>query len=333
MRDLFQQAHSFNTDIGDWDTARVTNVPFMFRGADFSAMAFDRDIGRWDTSKVFRFDSMFFNHPVFNQPLGAWDTSARGAEPISKGRRRTAEGGGDVEVILSSMFQNAKAFDQNISAWDTSKVTNANEMFFDASSFDQDLSGWDTQQMVDVDPEGFGLEGCHDFATQSGCNQTRREAHPSIETCGAEFEKCAPCRINPNSGSKCYECDTDAECSDKIGFTCQDYSCVGGYKCEADGDCPDGVGADVENGKCVAPGPGADKYCYLKDHRQTLNGNWTCSDDSDCLEWNMGSYYYYCQYYQEQEPRGWCAPKSCTFNADCDYEPMICRDAVCYSEE
>ena len=126
-------------------------------------MAFDRDIGRWDTSKVVTFSSMFRNHPVFNQPIGSWEISARAGE-----------------ISMNDMFHKATSFNQNIATWNVSKVTSMNEMFFDATSFNQDLSSWKSAPGVERE--------CTDFAAGSDCPEveaTKTCSLPNYDDCVA----------------------------------------------------------------------------------------------------------------------------------------------------
>ena len=65
---------SFNAPIGDWNTARVTNMKSMFR----DATAFNQDISGWNVSNVTNMANMFYfsiGSPKFNQDLRRWRPS------------------------------------------------------------------------------------------------------------------------------------------------------------------------------------------------------------------------------------------------------------------
>ena len=51
----FAEKTTFNGDIGNWNTAQVTNMRAMF----VSASAFNQDIGSWNTEKVTDYGFMF----------------------------------------------------------------------------------------------------------------------------------------------------------------------------------------------------------------------------------------------------------------------------------
>ena len=61
---------TFNGDISNWNTGKVTNMQNMFR----SASAFNQDIGNWNTAQVTTMYYMFYS-TAFNQDIGSWDTS------------------------------------------------------------------------------------------------------------------------------------------------------------------------------------------------------------------------------------------------------------------
>ncbi|CAB9517737.1 Inherit from NOG: embryo development ending in birth or egg hatching [Seminavis robusta] len=122
----YDNAGTFNYDIGGWDVSQVVSFQNMFYGASM----FDQDISGWDTSKVTNLANMFYHASSFNQELSAWDVSQVQA--------------------MGNMFRGATSFDQNISGWDTSNVQTMLNMFNAASVFNQDVSGWDVTSVTDV---------------------------------------------------------------------------------------------------------------------------------------------------------------------------------------
>jgi surface protein len=130
---LFQEAsYDFNQNISSWDVSNVTNMSFMFMGAQ----SFNQDIGNWDVSNVTDMSIMFDYAKSFNQDIGNWDV-------------------GNV-TNMSSMFWWASSFNQDIGNWDVSNVTEMGGMFFAAGSFNQDLTQWCVSQFTTM-PNNFSL--------------------------------------------------------------------------------------------------------------------------------------------------------------------------------
>ena len=102
---LFFRNHTFNQDIGNWDTSNVTNMNGMFH----EAHAFNQPLNNWDTSKVTNMSYMFNWAKAFKQPLNNWDTSK--------------------VTTMQSMFYQAHVFNQPLNNWNTSNVTNMSSMF------------------------------------------------------------------------------------------------------------------------------------------------------------------------------------------------------------
>ncbi len=118
------QDRGFNPDVGHWDTSSLTDMSYMFHGAE----SFNQDISNWDTSSVTIMTGMFYDAKSFNQDISNWDTSS--------------------VTTMKELFYGAESFNQDISNWDTSSVTNMTSMFSQAGSFDGSLAGWDVSNVL-----------------------------------------------------------------------------------------------------------------------------------------------------------------------------------------
>ena len=73
MEAMFSSASSFNQNIGDWNTSKVSNMKFMF----YNATSFDQDICTWDISNTSEMPNMFtgvtIQTPHYDALLVAWE--------------------------------------------------------------------------------------------------------------------------------------------------------------------------------------------------------------------------------------------------------------------
>ncbi|WP_293651892.1 BspA family leucine-rich repeat surface protein, partial [uncultured Campylobacter sp.] len=119
LSELFKDSkRSDFSGIEDWDVSHITNMSYMFAGAE----NFNSDISSWDVSHVTNMSGMFAGATNFNQPLNNWDVSS--------------------VTDMSGMFLGNESFNQFLNDWDVSNVKNIRGMFFMATSFNQPLASW-----------------------------------------------------------------------------------------------------------------------------------------------------------------------------------------------
>ena len=121
MTFLFYE-NNFNQDISSWDVSNVTDMNYLFFGAE----TFNQPIGSWDVSNVINMDKMFSNSQ-FNQDIGSWDVSN--------------------VTDMREMFFNTP-FNQDIGSWNVGNVIDMRYMFSHTSSFNQDIGNWDVNNVL-----------------------------------------------------------------------------------------------------------------------------------------------------------------------------------------
>ena len=68
MASTFENATSFNQDLGGWNTSNVNSFAYMFS----SATSFNQDISNWDVSNAVDMNNMFSHAEAYNHDLGNW---------------------------------------------------------------------------------------------------------------------------------------------------------------------------------------------------------------------------------------------------------------------
>ena len=109
---MFENAISFNQDIGSWDVSNGTDFSDMFKNAE----SFNQDIGSWDVSNGTDFYAMFNQADVFNQDIGNWNVS----------------NGIDFRIML----EDAIAFNQDIRQWNISSSAELDNMLNNSGMID-----------------------------------------------------------------------------------------------------------------------------------------------------------------------------------------------------
>jgi surface protein len=128
LQSMFRGCENLNgpPNIGDWNTANVTDMSKMFQNASI----FNHYIGNWSTSNVTDMSDMFKLAFFFNHYIGDWNTAN--------------------VTNMSGMFQSASSFNHYIGNWNTVNVTDMSGMFRSASSFNQYIGDWNTEKVIDM---------------------------------------------------------------------------------------------------------------------------------------------------------------------------------------
>ncbi|PWL39206.1 hypothetical protein DKG77_09520 [Flagellimonas aquimarina] len=173
MFSMFDDANSFNGNIGNWDVSNVTDMSFMFNAAH----SFNGDISGWDTSNVTNMSYMFFKAHSFNGDISGWDTS-------------------NVTNMIV-MFKGASSFDQDLGSWNIGSLTGAKmiNMLDNSGMSPQNLNatliGWHAfvQQNNGPNDIELGLEGLTSCGEESFLAAFALDVNYNWEFVGATFEE------------------------------------------------------------------------------------------------------------------------------------------------
>ena len=158
MAAMFFNQPNFNQDISTkvvtvsgssyiaWNTASATTMSFMFGSLGVTG-TFNQNIGNWNTSRVTNMSNMFQNQVDFNQNIGtkqvtvsastysAWTVSGVTNMDIMFGISDPSTTGG-----LVGSFNNSGS--TSINNWDVRRLTGATDMFNYQIGFNQPIGNW-----------------------------------------------------------------------------------------------------------------------------------------------------------------------------------------------
>jgi hypothetical protein len=119
-----------------WDILNATNISFMFSNTAPNVGTFNQNIGNWNTSKVTTTRAMFQGQPEFNRDIST-KTVTVGASTYTAWNTLNVT---DIALMLNAGIASIGRFNQNIGNWNTSKVITMNSIFSRQVDFNQDIS-------------------------------------------------------------------------------------------------------------------------------------------------------------------------------------------------
>ena len=132
-------------------TTLMTDMSNLFRGKS----GFNQPIGAWDTSAVTNMSEMFAFTFAFNQPIGAWNTAAvtNMREMFSRSVINQPIGAWNTSAVtdMSFMFIENIYFNQPIDTWNTAAVTNMSGTFALATAFNKPIGSWNTAAVTSME--------------------------------------------------------------------------------------------------------------------------------------------------------------------------------------
>lgn len=144
MAQVFSNQLLFNQNIGAWNTANVTSMEFMFNCSTLDGVfnnAGSDTIKNWNTAKVTNMRQVFTGQPLFNQPIGLWNTVL----VTRMDYMFYSYGSPSAPTRLYGVFN------QDISSWNTANVTNMAGMFGSQALFNQPLDSWNVAKVTTLD--------------------------------------------------------------------------------------------------------------------------------------------------------------------------------------
>ncbi len=151
MRGMFFDARVFDNggQTLSLNTAKVTDMSYMFYNTTAFNREFDCGVGHFDTSKVTTMEKMFCDTFWFNQSINGFKLDAvTNMAGMFEGATFYNNGGEVLSInapnlaYIGGMFSSAKDFNQPINFTGSNNIVNISNMFWQAQSFNQSINSW-----------------------------------------------------------------------------------------------------------------------------------------------------------------------------------------------